>query len=216
MTTIIVPSFLHEHFGDTLCIISEIERLHNEGNEVWIGDRNVEEVTSRYLDFFNLFKLNWKFRVTGQFNWNCNWRDFSDLYKNPPLIPTYNHDKEKLYKKITYTKDGYWMADQKLNPEWDSLWGSITEIEWIEVNRNINNTLKAQQTIAESDLFIGVDNGVAHMAKSTGTPMILLEHKLLLERGFPKNVVKYETAHTNQEAINLIYKHYFNKFIKKI
>lgn len=208
-TRIIVPSFLHEHFGDIICIISEIERLHNEGYEVLIGDRDVEEVNNRYLSYLSIYNLNWTYKVSGNFVSTYSYRDFSELYKNLPLIPKISHIP-KLYKKITYTKDANWKIDEKLNPEWDKLWGTFPGVEWIEVNRNVGDATKCQQLIAESDLFIGVDNGVSHLAKSIGTPMILLEHTWELERGFPSNIFSYTKAKTNDEVISIITSFYEN------
>jgi hypothetical protein len=209
---LIVPSFLHHHFGDILCIISEIERLHNEGNDVWIRDRNDEETNKRYLEYLSIYNLNWKYQTSNNLKINYKWREFTELYKNPPLLcAVYKHDNSKIYKKITYTRDANWMPDQKLNPEWNTLWDSIKTLQWIEVNKNTGGNLQCQKLIAESDLFIGVDNGVSHMAKSVGIPMILLEYKLGLERGFPSSIVQYTKATTNEEIINLIKKYYLTK-----
>jgi hypothetical protein len=213
MEKIIVPSFLHYHFGDILCIISEIERLHNEGNDVWIGDRDTDEVNNRYLEYLSMYKLNWSYKSANHFNWNYSYRHFTELYKNPPLIARIQHDNSKIYKKITYTRDANWMPDQKLNPEWNTLWDSIKTLQWIEVNKNTGGNLQCQKLIAESDLFIGVDNGVSHLAKSIGTPMILLEYELGLERAFPSSVVQYTKAKTNEEVVSLIQSKYKNAIL---
>lgn len=45
--------------------------------------------------------------------------------------------------------------------------------------------------LAHVDCLIAVDNGVAHVARSVGTPLILLEHNLPIERGFPPDACSY-------------------------
>jgi hypothetical protein len=212
MEKMIVPSFIEKGFGDALCMMAEIERLHNKGNDVWIGDLDNEWTNKYYLDLYNCYKLNWKYQLANTKDFTNKWRFFNHLYRNPPLIPTHRHDDSKIYRIITYSRTPIWQANDKMNPEWN-MWNysGLCGAHWVEVNRNTGNPLLCQKTIAESDLFIAPDTGPAHLAKSTGTPMILLSYKHPIHYGFPPDIIPYTTATTNEEVIKLICEFYLHK-----
>jgi hypothetical protein len=91
---------------------------------------------------------------------------------------------------IGYTFDAQWQVEQKVHPNLKSILEKLRE-------RLPSYTLKPigqphQKTVPEVvaalaglQLLIAVDNGIAHVARSVGVPLFLVEHNWPLLRGFP-------------------------------
>ncbi len=138
-------------------------------------------------------------KLTGEVKgYNVRFRNFKKIYGNKPVPTVIRYNKKSENIKISYTMDAVYMKNDKINPEWKS----IIEHDWKCVEKPMS-FLDAVKNISESSLYIGPDNGISHLCRSIGTPMILLEYKKPIIEAFP-NTNEYVICRTNEEIQNQI------------
>lgn len=190
----IVKAFNKSHVGDTIAIFNEINRLLEDGCDVSIAD-TIDNLP-RYQMFRDLFNMDWDMKLTGTIEgFNTRFRNFKKLYGVKPIPTKVRHNGSIKYNKITYTMDAVFMKEDKLDPSWLDVLGY--NVPWICVEKPMTFVDKVE-AIAKSDLYIGPDNGIAHLCRSIGTPMIILEYKWPLILGFP-NTNEYTLCKTIED-----------------
>lgn len=73
-----------------------------------------------------------------------------------------------------------------------SLRSLLPSHEFVSVGKpHQNSVTELVAALARLQLLLSVDNGVAHVARSVGVPLFLLEHLLPISRGFPREACDY-------------------------
>lgn len=140
---------------------------------------------------------------------------FGTLIDNPdgyacPYYPTkITHQSEN--QTIAIALGSGWNSEAKLppdlKPKLKKLKNDLKRYNFVEItidsHPNIPSLIKE---LSKAVLLISVDNGVAHVARSVGTPLFLIEHELSLDRGFPTFACKYHKV--TVDTIGPIVYHY--------
>lgn len=196
--------FLHAgHLGDCWCYLNFL--IHNNPSSKIICVSPNPERVEWYKRLYDLIDTNVEiiFEVSPEYD---------QRYQKSDLLPKcfYSSTKKKYNQGqyIAYSFDANWIPDKKVPP-------NIEEYLDSKIIKNLN-TIKCglPQTIEEvvSTLsnclfYIGVDNGVSHVARSVKCPVILIEHNHPLESGFPSKYCSYaKVTSPNQfsEYLNIV------------
>jgi hypothetical protein len=112
----------------------------------------------------------------------------------------------ELTKTIAYSFDAQWRRNQKIPLDLDSLLDDLSgrlpdyRLHRVGLPMSLSDIV---QTLASSRLLLSVDNGIAHVARSVGVPLALIEHLLPVERGFPRRSCVY-TKVTRDNAVEKV------------
>lgn len=93
--------------------------------------------------------------------------------------------------KIGYSFDAQWQAEKKVPPNLlsivENLRSQFPAFTFQAIGQPHQGTVAdVVSVLAELQLLIAVDNGIAHVARSVGVPLFLVEHHWPLSRGFPQ------------------------------
>ena len=104
---------------------------------------------------------------------------------------------------ICYSFDANWIVDKKIPQNVDEILKhkSFCDIQKIKCSLPLSIEDDVY-LLANCKLYVGVDNGISHIAKSVGCPMLLIEHIHPLEDGFPSKYNNYIKAIGVNDAIN--------------
>lgn len=104
---------------------------------------------------------------------------------------------------ITYSFDANYARDDKIPPYLPELLQHLQKIAECEEVGGRLGVIETANRIEDSRLFIGVDNGVSQLCRSTNTPHILIEYKHNVERAFPRDFHDYFKATSLETAIEV-------------
>lgn len=186
------------HLGDRWARLNYALRLLEQGEEfgLWLSDRNAEEIIAA-LDVGTL-KPNILVRRpnsdplsrklihhidSGTTAYSC--RYFSTFAR---------HSSSGL--TIGYTFSANWRVDQKVPPGLDNtlatLKSELSQYTFVPLGLpHQNSVTELIATLAGVSCIVSVDNGVAHVARSVGVPIFLVEYEHPLSRGFPVTACSY-------------------------
>jgi len=107
-------------------------------------------------------------------------------------------------RKIGYSFSANWRAELKIPRHPDKLLNTLRQrfqgFDFVPLGLPHQTTIgELVDVLASVRLFLSVDSGVAHVARSVGTPLFLLEYKWGVERGFPSAACHY-TKVTRSDA----------------
>jgi Glycosyltransferase family 9 (heptosyltransferase) len=143
-------------------------------------------------------------RMPGSFSPDAD--DYSVLYARRYLRTRRRWCKERNTRASTlcYNVDAAWRAADKIPPYVDDL----TEV----LRRQFNAAPiglpmaidAAVEHLAQCDLFLSVDSGLAHVARSVGCPLVLIEYRHSLARGFPPACCEFSVVRSAAECLDLV------------
>lgn len=116
------------------------------------------------------------------------------------------HQAERTRPVIAYSFDANWRADEKIPLDVEQLLVALqAKLPHVRMMRvGLPMTLpEVVQTLSTAKLLVSVDNGIAHVARSVGVPLFLIQHLLPVTRGFPTHACDYTTV-TMQNAAETI------------
>lgn len=113
--------------------------------------------------------------------------------------------------EIGYALEANWKPDLKIPPALSevipALASALPHCRLVGLGRPWQTSVKAVVArMTKLRLVLAVDNGIAHIARSVGVPLFLLEHQLPLERGFPRERCNYVRV-TIQDVVEKIVEH---------
>lgn len=193
------PNFVH--FGDRITFINLVKNLNLESYKINPTNDHGRELCSYFFD--------------------------DDIFTNEP--PTHHFDASPdvlteaykcRYHKIKYTKliekkyitysfGSSFESYRKTPPYLENVIVDLKNIHGdivVEIGPNIGIS-KSIELMLNSFLFIGLDNGGAHLCRCTDTPSILIEHLWNLERGFPTEYYKYNIAKSYEDVMRCVKNH---------
>jgi hypothetical protein len=203
MAKVILPAFHKYHLGDHLGRFNYINKYFLNGDDVSIAD--TLDYYDHYKTYTDVLNFPWKLSLTGETeSGNVVFRPLVSIFSLPPIPGIILHDGTKKYNKITYTFTARYMKKEKINPEWESIVGYGSQ-EWQPVGKAEAKMtlLETMKSIAESDLLITPESGLAHLNRSIGTPMIILEHNKSVIEYFP-HTEEYTLCKTNDDMKKVI------------
>lgn len=119
------------------------------------------------------------------------------------------HDPRYTENIIVYNFSARWEKEKKRPEKIEEILSTIQSklpnIKLIQVGLPMSLT-QTVKLLAKSKLLLSIDNGIAHVARSVGVPMFLIEHKLPLSRGFPESSCQYVKV-TKDSAVDIITSH---------
>ena len=112
---------------------------------------------------------------------------------------------------IGYSFSASWRADEKIPPDAGEilrmLKASLPGFEFVAMGRPHQADVTALvRALAGVRLLLSVDNGVAHVARSVGLPLFLLEHQWPVARGFPADACGYTKLTSETAAAEILKK----------
>jgi hypothetical protein len=112
---------------------------------------------------------------------------------------------------ISYSFAANWMTSEKVPPYVDQIISDLRsylpDYRFVEIGKPHQASLKAVvHVLARARLLLCIDNAMAHIARSVGVPLFLLEHSLPVNRGFPVEACRY-TKVTQADAATVIWKY---------
>jgi len=187
------------HFGDTWCNINYLITLsHHLGIHTLVHPGT--DLNRRMFNYFSEGTLTFieftSKKPTHYFDQDRAIEHLEAILKLPYHHTKYPHKRERSI--IAYAFDANFERENKRPPYVDhiipTLQNDYRDISFVELGVTIG--LDSTMSHLANDIgIICVDSGVAHLARSVGTPMIMIQHNWPLERGFPNSVCKYKTAH---------------------
>lgn len=110
--------------------------------------------------------------------------------------------------EIGYALDANWQREAKIPPDVDDIIPALREAlpHCTFVPLGLPHQASVTELVARMAslrLVLSVDNGIAHVARSVGVPLFLLEHLHALRRGFPPSRCTY-TKVTRQDLVEKI------------
>jgi hypothetical protein len=111
-------------------------------------------------------------------------------------------------KKICYTFEANWIVDKKIPPGIERILEvkDFQEYEFVKMGLPISLEDNVK-LLSECAMFVGVDNGICHVARSVGCPSFLIEHLHPMKNGFPYEYCKYTHCYGVDDTINKMMKH---------
>lgn len=104
------------------------------------------------------------------------------------------HSPAKAEKLVAFSCDAQWRREEKVPSGLDTAVQDLAllreDYRFVRVGlpMSIGEIVRVS---AAATLVLSVDNGIAHVARSVGTPLYLIEHRWGLERGFPTGACSY-------------------------
>lgn len=142
------------------------------------------------------------FRPPIVFSDRVTYSHYGTLVDNPnasyscPYYPTKIRHTPNQSKTIALSLDASWNAISKtppLNEPIQKLLKSLPDYKFIQINRKTYpDVVSVIELLSRVAILISVDNGIAHIARSVGVPLFLIEHQLSLDRGFPTFACRYQ------------------------
>jgi hypothetical protein len=189
----------YAHFGDQVAYLNLIRSLNLPKFQLNIGTWDEAlKMTRLYFDerLLTTAPGTCMFRGTPEY--------LFEVYKN--RFHKIKRDASSPQQKkdiITYSLDANFARDDKMPPYSPEL---VQELQKIAEVVHVGGHLGATETaylIDDSRLFVGVDNGVSQLCRSTSTPHILIQHIHDVERAFPREYHDYFKASSLEAAVEL-------------
>ena len=174
-----------QHLGDAWCLLSQI-LTYNEDAVLFSTDQTKLNYFKFLYDFFDT-NVKIEFKESNEGN------EYKNICKHPSLVShKYISTKIKLNNinsnKITYNFDCNWRVDEKVASNINDLSKHINMTK-VGLPMDLENTIKELST---SKCFIAADNGIAHVARSVGVPVIFIEHLYPMENGHPQKYSNFK------------------------
>lgn len=178
---IIIVSAKCQHFGDAWAVVSKAARIGQAHHaDIIIKTKPSRIKLVRRIIELVLCPVN----ITAESFDKNNGYQLHDIY-NCDYLCTKTQWKPGLYNQICYQFDGRWKGGLKNPPPGDE--EKIIKLIMPQVKKiRLGLPMELNQiieTAARSDLFVGIDSGMAHLCHSVGTPMFLIEYRWDLENG---------------------------------
>jgi hypothetical protein len=181
-------------------------QLHDESTLV-VPANEVERHTicKQIYDLVD-FDKKWNYLYDVNKTVNFKYTTFSSkLSYNCIYFPTKQKWKANKSKKICYSFDANYEKDKKTPPDIEESI-KIKEIdEYQKVRVGLPMDLyQVVKELSECEFLVTLDNGIAHVARSVGCPIILVQHTFSVARGFPPGSCEYNLSAGTQDTINHI------------
>ena len=192
-----LPSYAH--FGDKIAFLNLLRSLNPPEYRVNPGASGESVETVRL--FFDDHRLTHE-AVTCIFRGTPEYLD--EVYKNKyHLIKSQHNNHPTNRKLITYSFEARYAREAKIPPYISELLSEFKKLADVVEEGESLGVLKTTALIQESQLFVGVDNGVSHLCRCTNTPHLILEHLFDVSRGFPRDFYDYWKANSLQSAVDI-------------
>lgn len=188
------------HLGDCWCYINYLLN-ENKDSEIKCVSPNLDRVNF-YKSIYDLLETDVKIIFE-----QSNTYDVSHGKKGYLAHCQYKNTKIKYSKgsHIAYSFDASYMIKEKI-PENINEFLQFEEIKNIpKIRCGLPMSLEDNVKILSNCIFyIGVDNGISHVARSVGCPMLLIEHRWDLEKAFPSNHCVYKKCNGIENTKKII------------
>lgn len=194
------------HFGDIWAVVNNALRIGelNNADVILKTKRHRVKLADMVLD-----RIICPVRVTVKPFDKEGGRRLRDIF-HCNYFPTKVQWKPGRYRQICYQFDGRWNGDLKNPPpgDADKILNAISGVKKVRLGlpMELDEIIK---TASKSDLFLGIDSGMAHLCHSVGIPMFLVEYKWLLENGHKgKTFTKCNGTDDAIEKVNVFLQHF--------
>jgi hypothetical protein len=132
------------------------------------------------------------------------WTDSPETYKCEyfPTVKTWTNPSTPI---IAYSFEANWNKDKKIPPWVDKILVDPSLEKYNKVKVGLPMQIEeCVDVLSKCSVFVSVDNGMAHVARSVGCPHIIIKHEWGLERGFPRNVYSYDSVESLANTLSYI------------
>lgn len=189
----------YAHFGDQVVYLNLIKSLNPP--RFLLNTGSWDEALKMTLLYFEEDKITTMpgtctFRGTPEYLTEAYKNRFHKFKRTTPA-------PDKKREVITYSFQANYARDDKMPPYLPELLAQLQKIAPCEEVGGHLGVIETAHRIDDSRLFIGVDNGVAQLCRSTSTPHIMIEYKHDVERAFPRDYHGYFKANSLEAAVEL-------------
>jgi hypothetical protein len=133
--------------------------------------------------------------------------DSGDAAYRTPYFPT-KREWRPNGQIVSYSFSANYTRAAKVPPQpaqiIEELRSNLPSYHFVEVGKlHQASVTEVVRILAQSHCLLSIDNGIAHIARSVGVPLFLLEHLAPISRGFPPGMCRY-TKVTQSNAATVI------------
>jgi len=191
-----VYCFKVRHLGDNWARLNF--NILNVKSNVIIKMKKNNEINyyENLLSLLDLSEWPWSIRIA---KWNENIQinkktiDNTSVYKKKYFPTKIKWSKDKMTNTIGYSFEANFLKHEKIPPWLNILILKTLFPNLVFIKLGLPMSLSTIITILSScKCYIGIDNGITHVARSVGCPIGIIEHIYNVEIGHPSDIVSYK------------------------